>query len=213
MNCYEKYDEMLKTDANHKLYKSILANAEEKLCRGSLLLSDIEACALADGMNDFSNWAIYLDYWDLDSWNNDDYWKEDLALEYVGRKLCELVDTAASREEIEKWYEVYFSFEMYRLRPRYETRLYPEEEKIFSWYNSQNETVESFAESLSDMEIHDLIELAYDALANCDFEDEWNKYQIVSQYIKSRLCFLIDQGDSYVDIDKWYKLNFAFNYS
>ena len=42
---------------------------------------------------------------------------------------------------------------------------------------------------------------------------EWSKYQIISQYIRTVLCYWLDQKYNWDDIDKWYRLNFVFNYA
>ena len=97
--------------------------------------------------------------------------------------------------------------------------------RIILWYLNQkylNQTVspEAFAEGISFQDIHSLLisahdlpnhDLPYDE--NSDDYPNWSKYQIVSQYIRTSLCYRLDQHDSWDEVEKWYNLNIAFNYA
>lgn len=219
MNCYENYEEMLKNDDT--LFDRLLSTAESKLLDGNFRYesySDAEIMTLAYSMDSFPAWDIWLDYWDMDEYETlEEFHKLDIISEYVTRKLCCLIDTLAPKEEIEKWYNLYRLCASDYFRgsnvPMSDTEI-----KIFVWYLTQAISPEAFAESLSSQDIHTLLEFAADELPNHDMpldetDSEWSKYQIVSQYIRTILCYWLDQNYSWDDIDNWYRLNFVFNYS
>lgn len=230
MTVYDIYNAMLENDSNHERYHILLSSAEGKL-KGDEEHTAFELCALIDAMSGFKCWDVPIDYWVPDDWDaiNEEYtFAEDLCkymrydsldicTEYVTRKLCCLIDTHAPREEIDEWYD------LYRLWASDYSRVsnYPmsdTEIKIFVWYLTQNVSPETFAESLSSQDIHTLLEFAADELPNHDMplddtDSEWSKYQIVSQYIRTILCYWLDQQYSWEDIDKWYRLNIVFNYA
>ena len=219
MNCYDNYEEMLKNDDT--LFDRLLSTAESKLLDGNFRYesySDAVIMTLAYSLTSFPAWDIGLDYWDMDEYEIlEEFHKLDIISEYVTRKLCCLIDTLAPKEEIEKWYDLcrlcasdYSRGSNY---PMSDTEI-----KIFVWYLTQNVSPEAFAESLSSQDIHTLLEFAAEELPNHDMplddtDSEWSKYQIVSQYIRTILCYWLDQKYSWDDIDKWYRLNIVFNYA
>lgn len=216
MNVYEMYDESLKNDTTHEMYRTILAAAENKVVSyAASELTDFELCALIDGMAEFSEWDVPVDYWDIADGGKLIDQNYELSTEYVTRTLCCLIDTSAPREEIEKWYALYdyYTWDYWRGAG---SSLSEAEEKIFSWYESQAVSPEVFAEGLSAQDIHSLLDAARD-LPNHDLpldenDSEWSKYQIISQYIRTALCYHLDQKDSWDEIKKWYSLNYIFNY-
>ena len=230
MTVFDMYDALLKNDSNHELYHSLLSSAEGKL-KGEGELSAFELCALLDGMAGFERWDVPIDYWVPDDWGAIDedcksaedlleymrYDSLDIGTEYVTRKLCCLIDTHAPKEEIDEWYTHYMLWSSDY--PRYTS--YPMSDveiKLFSWFFTQTVSPEEFAESLSSQDIHSLLEFAADELPNHNMPldetgSEWSKYQIISQYIRTVLCYWLDQKYNWDDIDKWYRLNFVFNYA
>lgn len=243
MTVYDMYNEMLENDSNCEKYKELLSSAESKIvgtCEGGL--TAFELCALIDGMSCFESWPVFPDFWDPDSWEDAEaedeeledeelededpllermkYDSWDIRTEYVTRKLCCLIDTMAPREEIEEWF-IQYDCETYDYIRFGSLQGHDTEKKFFDWYESQTLTPDAFADSLSSQDIISLLKFASLELPNHDLPREetdsdypnWSKYQIVSQYIRTRLCYCLDQKDSWEDIEKWYQLNYAFNYT
>ena len=213
---YKDYEEMLKSDEGNKRFNEILNRALEKV-EGVWpeSLTDEEAYALMDSLNGFEYWPVDIDYWDLVE-EIDDMRKVDVSIEYTGRKLCELIDTSAPKEELNKWHEVYLGYKHYRLYPP-EMKPDAVEKKLLDWGKSPNNHPADFANSLSSDEVQTLLRSAY-GFDNCDLPTTeegsgLSRYEIVGQYIKSMLCCLIDQGENPADIMRWYNLNLAFNYA
>ena len=213
---YKDYEEMLKSDEGNKRFNEILNSALEKV-EGVWpeSLTDEEAYALMDSLNGFEYWPVDIDYWDLVE-EIDDMRKVDVSIEYTGRKLCELIDTSAQKEELDRWLEVYFGYKHYRFYPP-EIKANAVERKLLDWGESHTNSPEDFANSLSSDEVQTLLRSAY-GFDNCDLpttEDGsgLSRYEIVGQYIKSMLCCLIDQGENPADIMRWYNLNLAFNHA
>ena len=233
MTVIDLYGKKFIDDSNHEKYKSLLVSTENKLIENTYDFTPYELCVLLDGMEGFKNWDVPFDFWDPDSWNDVDeeegdedclfeympYDCSDICTEYVTRKLCCLIDTIAPREEIENWYTLYDCWANdYLNRSSYS--ISDTELKFFDWYENQAMTPEEFAEMLSSQDIIALLKFAATELPNHDLPlgetdynyPDWSKYQIVSQYIRTRLCYCLDQKDCLKDIEAWYKLNFAFNY-
>lgn len=212
---YEDYEEMLKSDEGNKRFNEILNSALEKVERVSPeSLTDEEAYALVDALAGFEYWPVDIDYWEGEIDNAE---RLDVSIEYAGRKLCDLIDSAAPKEELDRWLEVYFGYKHYRFYIPSEMETDAVERKLLDWGESHTDLPEDFANSLSRDEVQTLLRSAYD-FDNCDLpttEDcsGLSRYEIVGQYIKSMLCCLIDQGDNPADIMRWYNLNLAFNYA
>ena len=211
MNTYAKYDKFLKDDVGNEIYTRLLASAETKILWNSDDFSGFEICALVDGMAEFPKWDVPVDYW-TPGWA--DSFPEEIINEYATRKLCCLIDTDAPRDEIEKWY---CRFDEYG--PNNDSPLSEAEQKIVAWYQNQIVTPEEFTESLNTSDILSLLDGASDfpfhdlPTGNSDYEyKNWTKYQIVRQYIKSILCYWLDQSYSEHDITLWYNINNAFKY-
>lgn len=212
---YEDYEKMLKSDEGNKRFNEILNSALEKVEGVSpKLLTDEEAYALVDALDGFEYWPVCIDYWEEEI---DDAERMDVSIEYAGRKLCELIDTSAQKEELDRWLEVYFGYERYRFCIPSEKEPNAVEQKLLDWGERHTELPEDFANSLSSAEVQTLLRSAY-GFDNCDLpttEDGsgLSRYEIVGQYIKSLLCCLIDQRENSADIMRWYNLNLAFNYA
>ncbi len=211
---YEDYDEMLKNDEGNKLYNEILNSAIENVVDVCpRFLTDEEVYALMDALAGFEYWPVDTDYWEGEI---DDMLRVDVSIEYTGRKLCELIDTSAPKEELDRWIEVYFGYKHYRFYPS-EMKTDAVMKKLLDWGECHTDLPEDFANSLSCDEVQALLRSAY-GFDNCDLptteEDSGlSRYEIVGQYIKSMLCCLIDQGDNPADIMRWYNLHLAFNYA
>lgn len=211
---YEDYEKMLKSDEGNKRFNEILNSALEKVEGVSpKSLTDEEAYALVDALAGFEHWSLWIDYWEDEI---DDAERLEVSIEYTGRKLCELIDTSALKEELDRWLEVYFGYKHYRFYPP-EIKANAVERKLLDWGERRTELPEDFANSLSSDEVQTLLRSAY-GFDNCDLpttEDGsgLSRYEIVGQYIKSMLCHLIDQGENPADIMRWYNLNLAFNYA
>jgi len=216
---YKDYDEMLKNDEGNILYNEILNSAVEKVQIVSPeSLTNYEIYALMDALAEFGYWPVDIDYWDLNPWEGeiDDMRRVDISLEYTGRKLCELIDTSAPKEELNKWLEVYLGYKLYRFYPP-EMELDAVEKKLLDWGKNPSNDPEDFAKSLSVDEVQTLLRSAWD-FSNCDLptseeDSDLSRFEIVGQYIKSMLCCLVDEGDNPSDVMSWYNLNLAFNYA
>ena len=214
MNCFDKYEELLKNDVDGALFNRLLSTTENKILSGHYSYesySDDEIMTLVYSMASFREWDIYFDYWDMDSENHsfEDH-KFDIFSEYPRRKLCCLIDTLAPADEIKDWYNANWGVNSRRLFP-IERTYDGVEQKILAWGYHPVDTAEHFSESLSEDEIHTLLELGTD-IPFWDVEPTWSKYQIVSKYIRGSLCYMIDQRDSAADIERWYKLFLAFHH-
>ena len=211
---YEDYVKMLKSDEGSKRYNEVLNCALEKVEGVSpKSLTDEEAYALVDALDGFEHWSLCIDYWEEEI---DDAERLEVSIEYAGRKLCELIDTSAQKEELDRWLEVYFGYKHYRFYPP-EIKANAVEQKLLDWGERRTELPEDFANSLSSDEVQTLLRSAY-GFDNCDLpttEDGsgLSRYEIVGQYIKSMLCCLVDEGDNQSDVMSWYNLNLAFNYA
>ena len=216
---YKTYCEMLKNDEDNEKYNAILNRAVEKVKNVMPeSLSDEEVFALIEALDGFEYWPVNVDYWDMNSWDEeiDAMRRADVSIEYAGRKLCDLIDSSAPKEDLETWFWVNYSYRHYRFYlPPMETDAV--DKKLLAWGKSYTDTPEAFADSLSSEEIQTLLDSAL-YFDKCDLpmaekNSDLSRYQIVGQYIKSLLCNMIDQGCNLGDIDDWYRLNLAFNYA
>ena len=214
MNCFDKFEELLKNDVDGALYNRLLSTTESKLLSGHYFYesySDDEVMTLVYSMASFREWDINYDYWDMDSENDtiEDH-KFDIISEYPSRKLCCLIDTLAPANEIKNWYKANWGVNS-RMMSTTESSYCGVDQKILAWGDQPVDSAEHFAENLSENEIHTLIELGSN-IPFWDLETTWGKYQIVSKYIRSSLCYMIDQRDSAPGIERWYKLFLAFHH-
>ena len=235
MNIYDIYNNIMGYDDNGDVYLHILASAEEIIKeKRANHLTVAHFCALIDEMSGFLSWDVPIDYWFPGYFKNVEEDRQsseeklcsprsydciEICAEYVTRKLCCLIDTKAPKEEIEEWYALYKDWTADYYRPTTDYPMSDTEKKIFIWFLNQPTSPEAFAESLSSQDIHSLLEYAHDLpnhdlpLDEADSEyQNWSKYQIVSQYIRTTLCYWLDQKYDWNEIDKWYRLNIVYNH-